>query len=86
MPDMLAVMPCYCNCGVAQGHKSLQDCFFKESGEYNDHAAFCDVCDAIAIEAVMKHKEGVSLKEIRTFIDNKYSRYGISTETPLPVS
>ena len=84
MPDMLAVMPCYCNCGVMQGHKSLQDCFFKEPGVYNDHAAFCDICDTIAIEAVTRHRNGAFLKDIRNFIDSKYSRFGTSTETPLP--
>ena len=32
MPDMLAVMPCYCNCGDAFGHGSLLDCYASDHG------------------------------------------------------
>jgi hypothetical protein len=43
IPEVLPLMPCYCGCGEAHGHKNLKDCFFKEDGSLNDHGAFCEL-------------------------------------------
>lgn len=54
-PEVLEQIPCYCGCGdhgsiVSEGkpHKSVRDCFVSDSGVYDDHASFCDVCVGIA--------------------------------------
>ncbi len=82
IPEVLSRMPCYCGCGEAQGHQNLKDCFFREDGSLNDHGAFCEVCDLEVIDVAAWQAEGFSLEEIRRLIDEKYARYGESTETP----
>ncbi len=82
IPEMLPLMPCYCNCGEAHGHTSLRDCFFNEDGSYNDHAAFCEICDMEAIDILEWQTEGRSAEEIRELIDTEYSSWGNPTETP----
>lgn len=34
-PEVLAQVPCYCGCGVNNGHKSDLDCFIGQFGEGN---------------------------------------------------
>lgn len=82
IPEMLPLMPCYCNCGEAHGHASLQDCFFNEDGSFNDHAAFCEICDMEAIDILRWQTEGYSIEEIRELIDTEYPRWGEPTDTP----
>ena len=82
IPEVLVLMPCYCNCGEAHGHKNLKDCFFKEDGSLNDHGAFCDICVMEVADIAKWQEEGHSLSEIRGLIDEKYSRYGEPTDTP----
>ena len=82
IPEVLPLMPCYCNCGEAHGHTSLQDCFFKEDGSFNDHGAFCEICDMEVIDISRWQAEGHSLAEIRQLIDTEYPRYGEPTDTP----
>jgi hypothetical protein len=81
IPELLALMPCYCNCGEAHGHKSLKDCFFKEDGSLNDHGAFCEVCDMEVADIAAWQEQGYSLKQIRELIEEKYPAYGKPTET-----
>ena len=82
IPELLGLMPCYCNCGEAHGHKSLKDCFFKEDGSLNDHAAFCEVCDMEVADIATWQEQGYSLKQIRGLIEEKYPAYGEPTDTP----
>jgi hypothetical protein len=82
IPDILEKMPCYCSCG-AIGHGSLKNCYIKAEGGFEEHASYCDICVNEALDVYMWQKEGVSLKEIRSRIDEKYSRYGEPTDTPL---
>lgn len=82
IPEMLPLMPCYCNCGEAHGHTSLQDCFFNEDGSFNDHAAFCEICDMEAIDILEWQSEGHSAEEIRGLIDTEYDSWGEPTDTP----
>ena len=84
-PEALSAAPCYCGCGVSQGHLSLKDCYLQSDGSYTDHASNCHLCVAEALDVGKWHAEGVSLKEIRSRIDQKYSEYGAPTNTP-PVS
>jgi len=80
--DILYAIPCYCGCGVSQGHTSLLDCFFKEDGSFNDHASNCHICADQAVDVGKWANEGVPLKEIRSRTDAKYSEFGPGTDTP----
>ena len=84
-PEALSAAPCYCGCGVSQGHVSLKDCYLQSDGSYTDHASNCHLCVEEALDVGKWHAEGVSLKEIRSRIDQKYSDHGPPTRTP-PVS
>jgi hypothetical protein len=84
-PELLAQMPCYCGCRNLSGgrsHKSLKDCYFKADGSLDDHASTCDLCNKIALDAGEWQKQGLSVKDIRKRVDEKYSRYGQPTDTP----
>lgn len=80
-PGIVERFPCYCSCGSI-GHKSLRDCFLEGDG-FEEHASFCDLCVSEALDVYMWQKEGVPLKEARSRFDEKYSRYGEPTDTPL---
>ena len=84
MPEMLNKLPCYCDCGRASGHTSLNSCFFRNDGSYNDHASGCEVCGLEMVDAAQWAKEGKPLGQIRAMIDNKYSPYGTPTNTAPP--
>lgn len=84
LPELLAVLPCYCGCGKSADHRSLKDCFIKADGSFDDHAAGCDLCISEAMDASQWHREGKTPREIRTMIDDKYHSYGTPTDTPPP--
>jgi hypothetical protein len=81
IPELLEGIPCYCSCG-AVGHKSLKDCFLKGEEGFEEHASYCDICVNEALDVYTWQKEGVSLQEIRSRIDEKYTRFGEPTDTP----
>ncbi len=80
IPESLEAIPCYCSCR-AIGHMSLKDCFIDGDG-FEEHASFCDLCVNEALDVFKWQKEGVPLAEIRSRIDEKYSRFGEPTDTP----
>lgn len=80
IPEILEKMPCYCSCG-AIGHRSVKDCFRSDDGGFADHASYCDICVDEALDVYAWQKEGMTLEEIRSRIDEKYSRYGEPTDT-----
>ncbi|MBI3731938.1 MAG: hypothetical protein HY259_00540 [Chloroflexi bacterium] len=82
MPALLAVLPCYCNCGPTLGHRSLRDCFFKSDGSFTDHASGCAVCQMEAADAAKGQEQGKSPAQIRRMIETKYDAYGPATDTP----
>lgn len=88
--DILEWMPCYCGCGESAGHKSNMNCFIKDINAdgsilWDDHGTRCGVCLQIAVESVKLKQDGKSLKEIRTFIDEKYKKgYAKPTDTKMP--
>ena len=87
-PELLDHIPCYCNC-YRLGHEDVGNCFvkeFKEDGKvvFDEHGANCGICYSTVLDAKNLFEEGKSAKEIREFVDNKYSGYGQGTNTPLP--
>jgi hypothetical protein len=89
-PDVLDWIPCNCGCGMSAGHQSSKQCFIHQINDdgtivWDDHGSRCDLCINIAVESVLLHKQGFSLKEIRNKIDTTYSKdYAPPTPTPMP--
>ena len=90
-PGLLEKMPCYCGCvnmdhgdGNVLQHNNNRDCFIKSDGSFEEHAAYCDLCQYIALDAYDMYSKGTPLKDIRSAIDSKYGngRYGPGTNTP----
>jgi hypothetical protein len=81
IPDVLEGIPCYCSCG-AVGHRSLKDCFLKSEEGFEEHASYCDICVNEALDVYSWQKEGIPLQEIRSRIDEKYSRFGEPNDKP----
>jgi len=70
------VIPCYCFCD-AMGHKNLLYCFWKDGmpgGEYDDHAANCNICYGQAMLAFLWSDLGASHDEIIAGMEKKFSR------------
>ncbi|GGE10112.1 hypothetical protein GCM10011571_09300 [Marinithermofilum abyssi] len=81
-------IPCYCGCG-SLGHDSVKSCFLKKEGgkpEFNDHGANCGVCVNVVLDTMKGKQDGMSLKEVRKEIEEKYEN-GMNmspTDTPEP--
>ena len=82
IPEVLEKIPCYCSCGSV-GHDSLKECYISEDGSFSEHASVCDICILEALDVDQWYRDGVSVQEIRTRIDEKYSQYGEPTNTPM---
>jgi len=68
IPQTLAQLPCYCECDIGFGHKSLHTCFV------NDHASGCAVCVDEALLAYKLQKEQrLTPEQVREKIIEKYS-------------
>jgi len=79
--EVLSKVPCYCGCNGF--HMSMGDCFRNGEGKYDRHGANCDLCIRINQETAKMYSEGMSMKEIRSFIENKYEgKYAPGTDTP----
>lgn len=80
-PDVTQAIPCYCGCG-AMGHTSNHSCYVQGEKDgrlvFDPHALGCSICVDITLDAMRMQSEGKSLAEIRTAIDQTYSRYGPS--------
>lgn len=72
IPDILKAVPCSCGCAVI-GHTSSKECFINDDGSYSPHAANCDVCQDIAIDAFNLYKEGYPVSRIASLIRKKYN-------------
>ncbi len=88
-PDVMKWIPCYCGCGGHSGHLSARNCFVKEGStasniQFDPHGSGCDMCVGIALDTKAMLEEGRSLRDIRDYIDAKYSSLGPGTDTPLP--
>lgn len=85
-PDVMHKIPCYCGCG-AMGHKDNLSCYVKEfrpdgSIEFDNHATGCSICVDITQDVMRLMRQGQDLKSIRGYVDQQYSQYGPSTNTP----
>lgn len=68
IPQLLAQLPCYCECDLHMGHKSLQSCFS------SDHGANCSLCLSEALRAYdLQKKGGMSTAKIREQIIAEFS-------------
>ncbi len=90
-PGAFEKIPCYCGCvnmdhggGNIIRHKHNRDCFIKDDGTFEEHGAYCDLCQYIALDAYDMYQKGVELKDIRSAIEARYGngRYGPGTNTP----
>ena len=81
-PEVLHSIPCYCGCG-AMGHTSSYDCYVADQEadgtlRFEDHALGCSICVDIVHDTMRMLREGEDLQQVRTTIDQTYSRYGPS--------
>ncbi len=81
-PDVMKQIPCYCGCG-AMGHTSNYSCYVKSqqadgSTQFDTHALGCSICVDITQDTMRLLREGKTAKDIRAYVDNKYSQYGPS--------
>lgn len=84
-PGELSQYPCYCGCG-AMGHRSNLNCYIEEvhadgTIAFDDHAMGCSICVDITRDVMRLSAEGRSARDIRTYVDATYSRYGPPTDT-----
>jgi len=87
-PELLDQVPCYCGCD-AIGHTSNLDCFVDEIGvdgsaAFDSHALGCSICIDITQDVMRMLKNGNSVAQIRTAIDQTYAQYGPSNMPPVP--
>jgi hypothetical protein len=87
-PEILKQVPCYCGCD-AIGHTSNLDCFVDEIGvdgsaTFDSHALGCSICIDITQDVMRMLKNGNSVAQIRTTIDQTYAQYGPSNMPPVP--
>lgn len=87
--DVLQYIPCYCGCGVHDGHQSAWNCFIADmvSGgptRFDEHGANCDMCVDIILTAERMSQEGRPISQIRAEVTRRYGSLGPSTNTPLP--
>lgn len=81
--ELVEQLPCYCGCGQSLDHRSLRDCFVRDGGEYNAHAAGCGVCLLESEDAQRLLADGESRPAvIRAAIEERYSGLGAPTDTP----
>lgn len=81
-PEITSQIPCYCGCG-AMGHTSNYSCYV--AGEnpdgtlsYDPHALGCSICVDITQDSMRLLKQGKNVSEIRSYVDETYSRFGPS--------
>lgn len=86
--QVLQFIPCFCGCGSI-GHRDNLSCFVERfaSGGWvvlDPHAAACNTCVGVALDAMALERQGLDVKEIRRSIDEKWSKVGPPTPTRLP--
>lgn len=81
-PEALTEIPCYCGCG-AMGHTSNYACYV--SGQeadgsviFDTHALGCSICVDITLDTMRMMKEGKSIPQIKSYVDETYAKYGPS--------
>jgi hypothetical protein len=87
-PEILEQVPCYCGCD-AIGHTSNFDCYIDEIGAdgnaaFDAHALGCSICVDITHDVMRMLKDGNSVEQIRSTIDQTYAQFGPSNMPPAP--
>jgi hypothetical protein len=85
--NILRYIPCYCGCG-ANGHKDNYDCFVSAQAAngwitMDLHGLNCGTCVSITLETAAMTAKGLSVRQMRSAIDARWSKTGPSTPTPL---
>jgi hypothetical protein len=76
-PELCANLFCYCGCDRTNHHSSLLDCFT------TDHSADCQICRDEVFLALGMKKQGKTLSEIQSAIDEKYgAEYPFTDPSP----
>jgi hypothetical protein len=86
--NILQYIPCYCGCG-ANGHRNNYDCFVRAKAAngwitMDLHGLSCGTCVSITLETAAMTAKGLTVRQMRTTIDARWSATGPSTPTPLP--
>lgn len=86
--NILRFIPCYCGCG-ADGHKNNYDCFVRGQAvngwiTMDLHGLNCGTCVSITLETAAMTARGLTVRQMRTAIDARWSATGRGTPTPLP--
>lgn len=81
-PDVLTRLPCYCGCG-SMGHTSNYSCYVSsvDAGgaiTYDPHALGCSICVDITQDAMRLLRQGKTVSEIKTYVDQTYAKFGPS--------
>ena len=81
-PDVMIQLPCYCGCG-SMGHTSNYSCYVSSvdaDGKvtYDTHALGCSICVDITQDTMRLLKDGKSVPEIKSYVDQTYAQYGPS--------
>ncbi|HKZ71164.1 MAG TPA: PCYCGC motif-containing (lipo)protein [Anaerolineales bacterium] len=81
-PEVMTQLPCYCGCGD-MGHTSNYSCYVAGVAadgkiKYDSHALGCSICVDITQDTMRLLKQGKSVPEIRTYVDETYAKYGPS--------
>jgi hypothetical protein len=81
-PDVMKQIPCYCGCG-AMGHTSNYSCYVSSVSadgkvNFDAHALGCSICVDITQDSMRYLRQGKTVSEIKTSVDQTYSQYGPS--------
>jgi hypothetical protein len=81
-PEVMTQIPCFCGCG-AMGHTSNYSCYVSSVDAngtiaYDSHALGCSICVDITQDAMRLLKGGKTVPEIKTYVDQTYTKYGPS--------
>jgi hypothetical protein len=66
IPQTLSQLPCYCQCDMSKGHKSLHSCF------EDDHGENCGICIGEAVMAYNLERQRLKPAQIRERIIQAY--------------
>ena len=81
-PDVMKQIPCYCGCGK-MGHTSNYSCYVQAVDSdgtitFDTHALGCSICIDITQDTMRLLRQGKTTAEIKTSVDQTYSKYGPS--------
>lgn len=77
-PEALNGVKCYCGC-MQMNHdgrihkRGLLDCFFKENGDFEEHASQCNMCVTDTLLVKNLTEQGKTKEEIKAVIDAQYA-------------